>query len=127
MALLKQLIKSIKTPRAQGADFELLARQYLEAQGLCFIAGNQSFKCGEIDLIMQDGATIVFIEVRQRKSANFGSALESIDWRKQQKWQKAANLWLAQRNQSLDTADCRFDVVVFEGDQTPHWIANFLG
>lgn len=113
--------------RKQGEQFEQLAKVFLQKQGLGFIAQNQAFKFGELDLIMQDGTTLVFVEVRQRKSNRFGSALESVDYRKQQKWLKAANLWLAQRNQSLDTADCRFDVVAFEGNQEPVWVKNFLG
>lgn len=114
-------------PRAKGAQFEQRARQFLEKQGLKFVAQNQSFKCGELDLIMLQGSTIVFVEVRQRQNSHFGSALESVDRRKQQKWLKAANLWLAAQNQSLDTADCRFDVVAFEGEQAPIWVKNFLG
>lgn len=118
----------ILTKRAQGAGFEQKARAFLERQGLKFIAANQFFKCGELDLIMKQGETIVFIEVRQRKNARFGSALESIDYRKQQKWLDAANMWLLQQyGQSLDTANCRFDVVAFEGDDPPLWVANFLG
>ncbi|WP_373818723.1 YraN family protein [Glaesserella sp.] len=113
--------------RSQGQRFEQQAKAFLEAQGLSFIAQNQSFKCGELDLIMSQGNTIVFIEVRQRKNAHFGSALESINYSKQKKWLQAANLWLAQRNQSLETADCRFDVVVFERNEPPLWIKNFLG
>lgn len=113
--------------RKQGEFFEQQAKVFLEQHGLRFIAQNQAFKVGELDLIMQEKNTLVFVEVRQRKSHYFGSALESIDYRKQQKWLKAANLWLAQRNQSLDTADCRFDVVVFEGNAPPMWIKNFLG
>lgn len=113
--------------RKQGEVFEQKAKHFLEQQGLRFVAQNQLFAVGELDLIMQEGNTIVFVEVRQRKNARFGSALESIDYRKQQKWLKAANLWLVQRNQSLDTADCRFDVVAFEGELPPVWIKNFLG
>ncbi|WP_373766236.1 YraN family protein [Glaesserella sp.] len=113
--------------RSQGADFEQKARVFLETQGLTFIAQNQSFKCGELDLIMRHNDTVVFIEVRQRKNADFGSAVESINYSKQQKWLKAANLWLARLNKSLDTADCRFDVVAFEGNNPPLWIKNFLG
>lgn len=113
--------------RKQGADFEQKAKAFLEAQGLNFIAQNQAFKVGELDLVMKQDSTIVFVEVRQRKSAVFGCAVESIDYRKQQKWQKAANLWLAKQNQSLDTADCRFDVIAFDGDNPPLWIKNFLG
>lgn len=118
----------IPTKRLQGAGFERKARAFLERQGLKFIAANQFFKCGELDLIMKQGETIVFIEVRQRKNARFGSALESIDYRKQQKWLDAANMWLLQQyGQSLDTANCRFDVVAFEGDDPPLWVPNFLG
>lgn len=113
--------------RKQGADFEQKAKVFLENQGLKFIAQNQNFKVGELDLVMLDGSTIVFVEVRQRKNATFGSAVESINYAKQQKWQKAANLWLAKQNQSLDTANCRFDVVAFEGNNPPLWIQNFLG
>lgn len=113
--------------REQGSLFEQYARYFLEQQGLHFVAQNQSFRCGELDLVMKEGDTFVFVEVRQRKHSHFGSAVESINYAKQQKWLKAANLWLAQRNLSLDTANCRFDVIAFEGNESPIWIKNFLG
>ncbi len=122
------LLSKLRNKRSQGSIYEQKARAYLETQGLKFIAANQTFKCGELDLVMADGDTIVFVEVRQRKSNRFGSAVESIDYRKQQKWLNAANIWLfTKRNQSLDTAKCRFDVVAFEGDNPPLWLPNFLG
>lgn len=124
MALLSKLISK----RSQGSIYEQKARAYLESQGLKFVAANQQFKCGELDLVMLEGDTLVFVEVRQRKSNRFGSAVESIDYRKQQKWLNAANMWLfTKRKQSLDTAKCRFDVVAFEGDNPPLWLPNFLG
>lgn len=113
--------------RQQGARFEQQARLFLERQGLQFIAANQHFKCGELDLIMQDQDTIVFVEVRQRKNDNFGSAIDSVDWRKQQKWLDAANLWLAQQECCLEDTDCRFDLIAF--GHTPddiQWLPNFL-
>ncbi|WP_226396553.1 YraN family protein [Haemophilus sp. Marseille-Q0026] len=122
------LLSKLSNKRSQGSLYEQKARAYLETQGLKFIAANQTFKCGELDLVMADGDTVVFVEVRQRKSNRFGSAVESIDYRKQQKWLNAANMWLfTKRNQSLDTAKCRFDVVAFEGDNPPLWLPNFLG
>ena len=122
------LLSKFSNKRAQGSIYEQKARVYLETQGLKFIAANETFKCGELDLVMADGDTIVFVEVRQRKSSRFGSAVESIDYRKQQKWLNAANMWLfTKRKQSLDTAKCRFDVVAFEGDNPPLWLPNFLG
>ncbi len=99
--------------RQQGASFEHQARLFLESKGLKFIAANQNFKCGELDLIMSDKGTIVFVEVRQRSNNAFGSAIESVDWQKKQKWLNAANLWLAKRNLSLEDADCRFDLIAF--------------
>ena len=122
------LLSKLSNKRSQGSIYEQKARVYLETQGLKFIAANQTFKCGELDLVMADGDTVEFVEVRQRKSNRFGSAVESIDYRKQQKWLNAANIWLfTKRNQSLDTAKCRFDVVAFEGDNPPLWLPNFLG
>ncbi|MEG9498642.1 YraN family protein [Mannheimia indoligenes] len=123
MGLFNRLINK----REQGSFYEQKARVFLEQQGLRFVAANQHFKGGELDLIMQDGQTIVFVEVRQRKSDRYGSAVESIDYRKQQKWQNAANMWLLKQHQSLETANCRFDVVAFDGNQSPLWIPNFLG
>ncbi len=124
MALLSKHINK----RTQGSLYEQKARAFLEAQGLRFVAANQTFKCGELDLIMQQGQTFVFIEVRQRKSNKFGSAVESVDYQKQQKWLNAANMWLVKTHkQSLDTALCRFDVIAFEGNDLPVWIPNFLG
>ncbi|OBX12187.1 YraN family protein [Gallibacterium genomosp. 3] len=114
-------------PRKQGGEFEQQARRFLEQKGLVFIAANQVFKCGELDLIMRDQQTIVFVEVRQRKSDKFGSAVESISWRKQQKWINAANLWLSQFAESLDTVDCRFDVIAYDGTQHQlTWLKNFI-
>ncbi|MCK3657531.1 hypothetical protein A4G18_02045 [Pasteurellaceae bacterium Pebbles2] len=113
--------------RQQGARFEQQARLFLESQGLRFVAANQQFKCGELDLIMLDGETIVFVEVRQRKNDHFGSAIESVDWQKQQKWLDAANLWLMQREQSLEDANCRFDLVAFgRRVEDIEWLPNFL-
>ena len=122
------LLSKLSNKRSQGSLYEQKARAYLETQGLKFIAANQTFKCGELDLVMADGDTVVFVEVRQSKSNRFGSAVESIDYRKQQKWFNAANMWLfTKRKQSLDTAKCRFDVVAFEGENPPLWLPNFLG
>lgn len=113
--------------RQQGARFEQQARLFLERQGLQFIAANQNFKCGELDLIMSDQGTVVFVEVRQRKNDLFGSAIDSVDWRKQQKWLDAAALWLAMQNRSLEDTDCRFDLVAFgRTEDDIQWLPNFL-
>lgn len=126
--MLKRFSTSQKlTTREKGASFEHQARLFLERQGLTFLAANQHFKCGELDLIMQEGETIVFVEVRQRKNDHYGSAVESVDWRKQQKWLNAANMWLAKCDCSLEDTDCRFDLIAFGRTANDiQWLPNFL-
>lgn len=99
------------------------ARRHLERAGLSFIAANVKYRGGELDLIMQDNSTWVFVEVRYRRHAQYGSALESIDRRKRQRLMYAASRWLHDRSQSLETADCRFDVLAITGNQL-QWLTN---
>ncbi len=99
------------------------ARRWLERKGLRFIAANVRERGGEIDLIMQDSSTTVFVEVRFRKSSLFGGAAASVTASKQRRLLLAARLWLARHNGSFDTVDCRFDVVAFTGNDV-EWIQN---
>lgn len=98
-----------KTER--GLRFEQMAQEHLAARGLKLIARN--FRCaqGEIDLIMKDGDCLVFVEVRYRNSPSYGSALESIDGRKQARIARAAQAYL-QRMPHCGGA--RFDVVAID-------------
>ena len=100
-----------------GAEHEAQARRYLEQQGLRFVACNVRIRGGETDLIMQDGDCWVFVEVRYRRNDRFGGAAASVTRHKQQKLLRAAALWLATKNASFDTVNCRFDVVAFTGSQ----------
>ncbi len=105
-----------------GAAIEQQATAWLQQQGLKCIARNYHCKVGEIDIIMRDAEHLVFVEVRFRKSSSFGSGLDSVDWRKQQKLQKAAGFYLL-ANPSFNTLPCRFDVIAARPDQhsTLHW------
>lgn len=107
----------------KGSIFEQRARIWLEQQGLRFIAANVYQYGGELDLIMQHRQVIVFVEVRYRKSQQFGGAAASVTRSKQQKLMRAASSWLAARFGSFDTVDCRFDVLAFNADQI-EWIQN---
>ena len=109
-----------------GDAWEIRARRWLESQGLRFIAANVHERCGEIDLIMRDGSVTVFVEVRYRRSANYGDAAASVTPQKQQKLLKAARLWLSRHNGSFETVDCRFDVVAFTGNDI-QWLKNAFG
>lgn len=85
---------------------------------------NYLCKMGEIDIIMQDRQTLVFVEVRYRKRSSFGSASESVTRSKQQKLIRAAQHYLSRHNQHH--RPCRFDVLAINGqaDQPIEWIPN---
>ena len=93
-----------------GAAAENAACELLLSQGLRLLARNVQYKFGEIDLIMQDAATLVFVEVRFRRNSNFGGAAVSVDATKRRKIARAAQAWLSSRKQ-YSQASCRFDVV----------------
>ncbi len=96
------------TTRRKGQAVETAALAYLEEKGLRYVCRNFRCRYGEIDLIMTQGNTLVFIEVRYRKQNSHGSAAESVISRKQQKLTITAQYYL-QSYKSLPR--CRFDVV----------------
>ena len=104
------------TSKQTGDAWESTARDWLQSKGLHFIAANVHERGGEIDLIMREGNTTVFVEVRYRRSAQFGGAAASVTRSKQHKLLQTARLWLASHNGSFDTVDCRFDVLAFTGN-----------
>ncbi|EIL91189.1 YraN family protein [Rhodanobacter spathiphylli] len=100
--------------RAAGDDFEQRACGELERAGLKLLARNYTTRHGELDLVMRDGGTVVFVEVRYRKSASHGDAATSVTAAKQGKLILAAQHWLAAHPQHARAA-CRFDVVSYDG------------
>jgi putative endonuclease len=106
----------VPTARAQrGAAVEAAAQAYLRTQGLSPITRNARYRGGELDLIMRDGDTTVFVEVRYRASAGFGGGAASVDLRKRRKLVLAAQLFLG-AHPALAERPCRFDVVEASGD-----------
>jgi putative endonuclease len=93
-----------------GAHAEQWAQQYLETQGLAIVANNYRSPRGEIDLIMREENTLIFVEVRLRSNKQFGSAADSIDARKQQHLIHAAQHYL-QSKKLWDQVPCRFDAI----------------
>lgn len=105
----------------RGREAERQAAQFLEQQGLHIVARNWRCRFGEIDLVAQQGSTLVFVEVRARASRSFGGAAESIGFAKRRKLIAAANLFLAARE--LDGA-CRFDAVLIEDGKRTRWVRD---
>lgn len=96
--------------RATGDAAEEAARRLLEGEGLRLIARNVNYRFGELDLVMRDGETIAFVEVRYRADYRYGGGLASVDRRKCRRIALAARAWL-QRHPALADAPCRFDIV----------------
>ncbi|MFO8024148.1 YraN family protein [Thiohalophilus sp.] len=102
--------------RAQrGNQAEQWARRYLEQQGLHFEQANFRCRRGEIDLIMRDGDSLVFVEVRYRRNDRYGSAAETVDRQKQRKLVTTALFYL-QNNPKQARLSSRFDVVAISGE-----------
>lgn len=107
--------------RAVGATFEQRARQFLARRGLVFVAANVTMRGGELDLVMRapDG-TLVFVEVRARRSTRHGGAAASIGWRKRRRLVAAALQFWARHGAGVA---CRFDVVAFEAGRL-EWLCD---
>ena len=108
--------------QAQGRDWEQAALRHLKRHGLALVEANFTCKGGEIDLVMRDGDTLVFVEVRQRADSRHGGAAASITPAKIRRLVRAAQVYL-QRFSS--TPPCRFDVVAIDGDQMD-WLRNAI-
>jgi putative endonuclease len=78
-----------------GAAGEQLARRHLEHQGYEFIAANWRRRHGELDLIMRDGDVLVFVEVKTRRSEQFGTAEESVTAAQAPRLLRAAESFIA--------------------------------
>lgn len=101
--------------RRIGDTWEARARRQLEDGGLTLLAHNFSTRFGELDLVMLDGDTLVFVEVRYRRASQYGRAADSVTARKRERLVRAANGFLAAHPQHADRT-CRFDVIGFDGD-----------
>lgn len=127
----KQLKKkdfSLFTTRYIGKKNETIAKDYLIQQGLTLISENYCCRKGEIDLIMQDKDQVVFVEVKFRKSAQYGSGFEVVTPAKQKKIIYAAQHYLHRYNLT-ETHSCRFDVISIHPEkstQSPviEWLTN---
>lgn len=107
----------------KGARFEARAESTLQQAGLGTVQRNYRSRFGEIDLIMEDGPTLVFVEVRYRRHPGQGGAAASVGPRKRQRLLRTAALFLAEHSRHAQRP-CRFDVVSFDGPEHEarfHW------
>lgn len=108
-------------PRRRGLTSEADAESFLVRQGYLPVARNHVCRGGELDLVMQDGDTLVFVEVKRRRPGAPVDALESITLTKRRRVVRAATDW-AMRAGALDRP-LRFDVVaVTPGREGPTFL-----
>lgn len=103
--------------KSLGDYYEDQALSLITEAGLRLLERNFRGKTGEIDLIVRDGAQLVFIEVRARSNRRFDSAAGSVNTRKQQRIVRTAQFFLQQRP-NFTNMPCRFDVIAFEPPQS---------
>lgn len=112
-----------RTPRQLAGDAgEDAALAHLQQHGLTLVERNFRCRGGELDLVMRDGATVVFVEVRRRAGSAFGGAADTIGRAKQGRLLAAANTWL--QRYRMPPA-CRFDVVAIDGGRLT-WLRNAI-
>lgn len=108
-----------------GSAAERRAEEHLRRQGLRLVARNVRSPFGEIDLVMNHGPVLVFVEVRYRRRTGFGDPVETVDSRKQGRLRASAQYYLQQQ---IDRdRPCRFDIVALSGDPkngTITWYQN---
>ncbi|WP_457624456.1 YraN family protein [Persephonella sp.] len=109
----------------KGRLFEDRAVDFLKSSGYEIIGRNFKTRYGEIDIIARDGDTVVFVEVRYRKSSAFGSPEETINLRKIKKIIRAANRYISMKG--LENTDIRFDVIAMDEDGIRHIKNAFEG
>lgn len=105
-----------------GRHAEDRALAYLQQQGLRLVERNARWRRGEIDLVMRDGATLVFIEVRQRTRQRFGSAAASIDAAKRSRLWRSVQYFLLRYT---SPPPCRFDAVCIDGEALT-WLRHIM-
>lgn len=110
--------RPVSATQRQGAQAESRAKELLQAAGLRWVASNVRCRAGELDLVMLDGQTLVFVEVRARaaEGRHYGGALGTIGRAKRRRLCLAASVFLQQyRRRHGHQPACRFDVLTFDG------------
>jgi len=109
-----------------GSEAERFARTFLEHQGLTFVLQNYRCRTGEIDLIMQDGDELVFVEVKYRSKSQHGSAIEFFHKSKKRKFESAVMHYMQENGYNPSIIPHRIDLVAIEGNGKQQQDINWL-
>jgi putative endonuclease len=96
-----------------GKAGEELACRELQRRGYAVLARRYRTRFGEIDIVCEHRRTIVFVEVKARRTTRYGEAIETISFRKRRRIAAMALDYLAWTGR-VDHP-CRFDVVAIDG------------
>jgi len=96
----------------RGDAGEDLACAHLQARGMKVLARNYRCRSGEIDVVAQDGGTLVFVEVKERRGDSHGSAVEAVTAEKRRRVVRAARVYAA--THGLSESPIRFDVLAID-------------
>lgn len=107
-----------------GEYGEQAARRFLEKKGFRHAESNFATRWGEIDLIMADDDTVVFVEVKHRRGAEFGGGEEAITWSKMKHIERVAMIYIQQKR--IHNHPMRFDVVVIGPEGIHHYQNAFM-
>ena len=110
--------------RSFGAEGEMAARDYLTARGIKVLEANYRRPTGEIDLIARQGRTILFVEVKRRRTLRFGRPAEAVTPRKRAHIVHTAALYLQEHR--LEDAPIRFDIIEILPGRINHIEAAFM-
>lgn len=110
--------------RKVGTVYENKAVLFLEEKGYEILETNFYTHFGEIDIIARDGKYLVFVEVKYRKSAYEGAALQAVTPAKQRRIIRSAKYYIYKKYYREDLP-CRFDVVAFTGEEPVHIVNAF--
>jgi putative endonuclease len=102
----------------KGTIGEDLAVDFLQKKGYRILQRNYRFEHGEIDIVAEDGNVLVFVEVKARRSKEFGEPEDAVTPRKREKIRSTADGYLFENN--IDDKECRFDVIAvdYTGNKT---------
>ena len=114
----------VKNKREIGFEYEKIAKEYLEENGLIYVTRNYYSKFGEIDLIFWEEMTetLIFVEVKYRKNDNHGNALEMVTKSKQKKIICTSNVYIFKNQWNKNI---RYDIVGIDGfSKNINWVKN---
>ena len=106
-----------------GVRGETMACDELESRGYSIVERRFRTRFGEIDVIANDGGTLVFVEVKTKTDSSFSDPVESVTKRKQQRLVSMAEQFLA--SSRITEMPCRFDVVTVDISVTPSKIVVY--